>query len=94
MPHVVIRHKVKDFDAWKKVFDAGDEFRASLTLANPRLFRMKDDPNEVVLLMELTDVPRYRAHLASDRHRERAKLSGVADDPDFFILDEVPLPRA
>lgn len=93
MPHVVIRHKVKDFDAWKKVFDAGDAFRASLTLANPRLFRMQDDPNEIVLVMELADVPRYRAHLQSEHHRERAKLSGVADEPDFFIVEEVPLRR-
>ena len=36
---VIVRHKVKDFAAWKRVFDDHASARGSAGLSNTRLFR-------------------------------------------------------
>jgi hypothetical protein len=39
MALVIIRHKVKDFTAWKKVFDGHASAQSPSGISNPRLFR-------------------------------------------------------
>jgi hypothetical protein len=56
MALVIIRHKVKDFAAWKKVFYGHASAQSASGLSNPRLFRSADDPSEVVILFDAADI--------------------------------------
>ena len=47
MALVIIRHKVEDFAAWKKVFYGHASAQSASGLSNPRLFRLADDPNSM-----------------------------------------------
>jgi hypothetical protein len=46
MALVIVRHKVKDFAAWKNAFDAHASARGTAGLSNTRLYRSVDDPRE------------------------------------------------
>ena len=52
---VVIRSKVKDYATWRSFFDTRESHRAAAGLTNTRVYRMADDPNEVVVLMDTRD---------------------------------------
>lgn len=45
MTYVLIRHKVKDYDKWKSVFDENIDFRKAGGEIGGRLFQNMDDPN-------------------------------------------------
>ena len=67
MPTVVVRHKVGDFETWLK----GHEDRVNIfapAIASFKTFQDQDDPNSVVLVMEVTDM---------------SKLGAIMNDPSI-----------
>ena len=84
---MLVRHQVKDFAAWKPVYDAHAPKRQEAGLAERQLLRGSDDPNQVVILFEAKDLARARAFAASDDLRETMARAGVQDRPDIFYLN-------
>ena len=69
MPTVVVRHKVGDFDTWLK----GHQDRVKIfgtAVSSFKTFRDQDDPQSVVLVLEVTDMEKLGALLADPAVRE------------------------
>ena len=92
MVHMMVRHKVRDFDAWKAVFDEHGSNRKQCGCKGGVLCRSTADPNEVVMLLEWDTAANAQAFLDSQDLGEAMKRSGVTDQPDVFILDVVDRP--
>ncbi len=88
MPYMMIRHKVKDFSAWKTVFEEHGGTRAAAGSKGGYLLRNQDDPSETVILLEVDDTAGFREMVASADLRDAMQRVGVADQPDFYFLDE------
>ena len=88
MPYMIIRHKVKDFAAWKTVFEEHGGTRATAGSKGGYLLRNQDDPNETVILLEVDDTAGAREMAGSADLRDAMQRAGVADQPDFYFLDE------
>jgi hypothetical protein len=58
------------------------------------LLRNSDDPNEVVIFLELDDIEKARQFVQSEDLRKSMERSGVADQPDVYFLDLVDRPSA
>ena len=56
MPLLVVRHRVKDFAAWKQVFAEHGPKRDGADFSNPRIYRSASDPNEVVILIDAASI--------------------------------------
>ena len=52
MMHVLVRHKVSDFNRWKEAFDSHLTARKRAGETGFRMFHSVDDPREVVLLLD------------------------------------------
>ena len=83
---VMVRHKVRDFGTWKKGFDSHADKRVEAGLSVKQVLQNADDPNEVVLLLEATDLARAKAFVSSPNLREAMQSFGVADKPDIYFL--------
>ncbi len=83
---MLVRHKVADFNAWKRVFDSHAEAQRQAGLRVDRVLRNFDHPNEVFLLFEVTDVEKARAFVSSPAVPEVQKQAGVVDKPDIYFL--------
>jgi hypothetical protein len=97
MALVIVRHKVKDFAAWKNAFDAHASARGTAGLSNTRLFRSVDDPSEVVILFDTDDIGKAKQFIESPELKSAMAAAGVVDNPDIFILNaasEPDLPHA
>ena len=88
-PHVLVRHKVDDFDSWKEGFDASAEMRQSHGAEKGHLFRSADNPDEVFILFHWDDIDRARTFTQSAELREAMEKAGVSDQPEIYFLDEV-----
>jgi len=89
MPHLIIRHKVEDYDRWKPIFDDHGPTRAEFGSTGYQLLRSADDPNELVMIVEINDLDKARELVASDDLREKMQRAGVAGQPDIVFLEEI-----
>lgn len=79
---VVVTLKMKDFDAWQKVFDGeGTAKRDSLGLIDVVLARGIDDPNQLQLVFDIKDLAKAKATLASDYLKQIMQRAGVVGKP-------------
>ncbi len=73
-----VGHKVKDFDAWLKVYDLeGRESRASNGLIDRAISRNIDDPNTVYITFAVSDMTKAKARLKSAELKKIMTDAGV-----------------
>jgi quinol monooxygenase YgiN len=81
---VMISHKVKDFDAWLKVFDAeGSATRAGFGIIDRGLARDIDDPNKVYIVFAISDMEKAKARMGSEELKKTMTDAGVEGSPQF-----------
>ena len=88
MASLIIRHKVKDFAAWKKAYDAHAGVRAAASLGQGRVTRSIDDPSEVILIFDAGDVAKAKAFCTSEDLKTTMQKAGVIDKPDLYFVDD------
>ncbi|HXI02740.1 MAG TPA: hypothetical protein VNI57_06135 [Candidatus Saccharimonadales bacterium] len=87
MAYLLVRHKVKDFESWKKVFEEHGRARESLGCKGGRLMRNAEVPNEVVVLLEWDFHENARKFVDSEDLKSTMQRAGVLDRPDIYYLD-------
>ncbi|HEX3384259.1 MAG TPA: hypothetical protein VHS53_03680 [Mucilaginibacter sp.] len=81
---VVVNHKVKDFNAWLKVYDGeGPAKRASEGMVDIALARGIDDTTMVHIAFEVTDMAKAKAAMMSDDKKKLMMSAGVIGKPDI-----------
>lgn len=79
---VLVTHKVKDFDAWLKGFDAeGTATRATFGLTDVAVARGVDDPNLVHIVFDITDMAKAKARLSDPALKKIMEEAGVISAP-------------
>jgi len=88
---VVVEHKVKDYDAWKPGFDAGEQARRDMTAKAHGLMRGIKDPNLVSVWVPVEDVAKAEAGLASPELKKAMKDAGVIGKPKITYMNTVDM---
>ena len=81
--NLTVHIKVKDFNAWRSSYNGHEKDRASAGITNGRVFRSPDDPNDVVILQDVTDVSKARTWLTSNEMKLVMEKSGVVGAPSI-----------
>ena len=81
--NVKIHVKVKDYAAWLTSYDGGEKSRLSAGITNGRVFRRAEDPNDLVILQDVADVPKARTWFGSDDLKAAMQKSGVVGSPSI-----------
>ena len=85
--YMLVRHKVRDFSAWKPAYDAHRSKRDEAGLTEEHLLRGASDANEVVILFRAADPGRAKAFAESTDLRDAMTKAGVVDLPDIHFLN-------
>jgi hypothetical protein len=85
MGKVVMRHKVKDYAAWRPRFDADLGRQNAAGLTHPQVLRADGDPNELVLVWDCADATIARNFLTSPDLKEVMIEAGVLDKPSIYF---------
>ena len=86
MAHMLIRHRVQDFDKWKSAYADHQTARGAAGLKDLRLWHNTDDPNDIFLLFEAADVAKAKAFASSADLKEKMISAGVIGKPEIFFL--------
>jgi hypothetical protein len=60
MPTVIFQEHVRDYSAWRSVFDGNEGQRAEFGCSNSRVYRNADDENDLLVMVDIADEARAR----------------------------------
>ena len=89
MIHVLVRHKVADFNRWKDSFDSHLNARMHAGELGYRLFQGVGDPREVTLLLDWDSAEHARRFMTSEELRTRMQQAGVVGEPEVQYIEDV-----
>lgn len=86
MTTLVVRHTVKDFDAWSPVFKEQGDIRRGHGATRERVLR---DGNDVLVLIDFPDTEAAQSFRTDPSLREAMHRAGVVGAPDITLWAEV-----
>jgi hypothetical protein len=89
MVHVLIRHKVANFETWKAAFDAAFMMRKSAGECSFRLYHDVNDRSDLTLFFEWESAAMAERFLKSDQLKTEMQKAGVQGQPEYHILREL-----
>lgn len=88
MAYMFVRHTVKDFDAWKSVFDSVADLRRRNGEQSYRILREGNGSNELFILFKWDSADNARKYASSPELRAAMERAGVMGKPDIYFLEE------
>ena len=85
---IAIRHKVEDFEQWKRSFDAGRAIRRAAGETGCRIYSVHGSPDDVLVSLDWTSLDQARAFLSTP-HLTEGMLS-VIDMTDWSLIKTIP----
>jgi quinol monooxygenase YgiN len=79
--YLVMQNKVRDYDDWKPVFDAGEPLRTKHGCTGHEIYRSDDDANDLTIMLSFPNREAGDAFLADPELKERMAEAGVLSKP-------------
>jgi hypothetical protein len=86
---LLVQHRVRDYDAWKPVFDEHQAVREAHGATRHWLYRSADNRNQVIVSTEFPSVDEARGFVDDPSLREAMDRAGVEGEPNIVFCDEV-----
>jgi quinol monooxygenase YgiN len=78
---LIVQHTVRDYDAWKPVFDDHGSVRAKYGCVSHSVYRDADKPNDITLLLDFESRERAEGLLRDPSLAEAMQRGGVISEP-------------
>ena len=88
MAYMFVRHSVKDFDAWKSVFDSVSDLRKRNGEISYQILRQDNGSSNIFALFEWDNLDNARKYAASPELKEAMQRAGVTSKPEILFLEE------
>jgi quinol monooxygenase YgiN len=88
MAYMFVRHSVRDYEAWKSVFDSVSDLRASNGEKSYQIMRQGNGSNELFVLLEWDNLDNARKYAASPELKAAMERAGVSGKPEISFLEE------
>ena len=86
---VIVRHKVRDYVAWKPYFLGDSKRQRDASFTRWQLTRSSHDKNELVIVFECADLDKAKTVMSDPSLAELMKKAGVLDQPTIYFLEDV-----
>jgi quinol monooxygenase YgiN len=83
-----IRHRVKDYDAWREVYDGFADVQQANGVTDESVHRAKEDGNDLLVLHRFANVDDAEAFFALAELREAMQQGGVEGEPQIQIYED------
>jgi len=81
--NLILHFKVKDFSAWQTSYNGNEKNRTSAGITKSKVFRSVADPNDVLLLQDVSDVSKARTWYGSSEMKSVMEKSGIVGSPSI-----------
>jgi hypothetical protein len=88
MVRMMIRHRVADYEGWRRSYDDFDAERRGMGVTGDAVFQAVDDPNDVTVWHDFDSAESARSFSGSSRLREVMADAGVEGVPDIWYVNK------
>ena len=81
-----VSHSVKDFSAWKSVYDSADELRKNAGIKDHLLLRSLSDENVVTVLGTVSSAAKFHEFMSNPDLKGAMEKGGVISEPVVKVL--------
>ena len=78
---IIVQHTVRDYDAWKTVFDEHKDTRVQHGATGHALYRGLEDPNEITVINRFPSKEQAEAFASDPSLKEAMERGGVTSEP-------------
>ena len=89
MVTLVVRHHVRDYDAWKPIFDEHESVRRKHGSTGHRLLRLAEDRNDVVVALDFPTAEAAQAFGQDPSLPEAMERGGVDSEPEIMMGERI-----
>jgi len=86
---VIVRHRVKDYDTWRPLFEEHGEVRRRYGAQGHELYRTDGDANELIIVNRFRDLAGAHAFAADPSLPEVMQRAGVISEPQISFCELV-----
>ena len=87
MVTLVVHHRVRDYDAWKSVFDEHEGVRRGHGEIEHRVYRDIHDPNRVIVHNDFPSEDAARGFMEDPSLKDAMERAGVEGEPGISFID-------
>jgi quinol monooxygenase YgiN len=88
MASMLVQHNVKDYAAFKKVYDSAESIRTTNGELSDQIFRDATDPNKLTLIFKWNSVANAQKYAHSPELKAAMEKAGVVGVPNISFLNE------
>lgn len=85
MPTAFIRHRVHDYETWRRVYDEFTRTNPSGVPVEPGVYRSVEDPNELLVVHEFGHRSEVEPWMQDAERRKAMAAAGVVGEPQVDI---------
>lgn len=86
MSAIVIKHRVADFATWLKAYEQHGATRSAAGALSSTVCQSEDDPNSVMVYIEVESLDKAREFLASEDLQQTMQSAGVLEQPTVHFM--------
>jgi hypothetical protein len=72
-----VRHRVADYDAWRRVYDRVADVQREIGLMGRSVYRAEGDPNNLLVMQEFRSSQEAHSFFEDPQNREVLQYAGV-----------------
>lgn len=89
MIRMFVRHSVKDYGAWRRIYDDFDQQRREMGVVGQSVFQAADNDNDVTVWHDFESPQAAHEFAESPRLQETMESAGVAGAPTVWFTKPV-----
>jgi quinol monooxygenase YgiN len=89
MATLFVRHKVSDYDSWKRVYDDFAPVRKERGVTGASVYRDASEPSTVIVTHQFNDLGSAKAFADSKELKEAMANAGVAGPPELWFGEDI-----
>ncbi|HVO02775.1 MAG TPA: hypothetical protein VMT54_11270 [Candidatus Cybelea sp.] len=88
MTTLFVRHTVKDYAAWRKIYDGAGPIQKQHGVTKEAVYQSADNPNDVTVTHDFATAAAAKAFMALPELKQAMQKGGVVGAPTFWIANK------
>ena len=88
MASMLVQHKVKDFEEWKKMYDSVADLRKSSVELSDSIYLDASDPNSLTVIFKWNSLANAQKYAQSPELKAAMEKAGVDGPPKINFINE------
>jgi quinol monooxygenase YgiN len=89
MVTMFVRHKVDNYDNWKRVYDETAQFQKKMGVTAASVHRDAKDSNTIIVVHKFKDMKSATAFVNSEDLKSAMTKAGVSGSPDIWFGEDI-----